>query len=156
MPTPLTAAAVDKFRPAGERRVIRDAGAKALFLVIGPSGHKSWRMRFRNGQRIAKLTLGPYDRSRHELTGEPVIGQPLTLAAARQLATWVHRQRALGRDVVADHKAAKHRRRIETQTLAANTFGVCVRAFIGACPTKNTDLAEDCAPPWPGLSSQRP
>ena len=36
----------------------------------------------------------------------------------------------LGRDVVADHKAAKHRRRVETETLAANTFHVAVRSFI--------------------------
>jgi hypothetical protein len=82
MTAPLTAAAVEKFRPTAKRRIIRDAGAKSLFLVIEPSGHKSWRMRFRNGKRISKLTIGTYDRS-YELVGEPVIGQPLTLAAAR-------------------------------------------------------------------------
>jgi hypothetical protein len=37
----LTAAAVEKIRPAAKRRVIRDHGAKGLFLVIEPSGHKS-------------------------------------------------------------------------------------------------------------------
>lgn len=129
MTASLTAAAVEKYRPGPKRRIIRDAGAKSLFLVIEPSGHKLWRMRFRNGKRISKLTLGPYDRA-PELSGEPVIGQPLTLAAARQLASWVHRQRVLGRDVVADHKAAKHRRHVETETLAANTFGVAVRSFV--------------------------
>jgi integrase len=130
MTAPSTAAAVEKYRPGPKRRIIRDAGAKSLFLVIEPSGHKSWRMRFRTPSgRIAKLTLGPYDHA-PESSGEPVIGQPLTLAAARQLATSVHRQRALGRDVVADNKAAKHRHRVETQALAANTFGVAVRSFV--------------------------
>ena len=143
MPTPLstaplTAAAVEKFRPGPKRRIIRDHGAKSLFLVIEPTGHKSWRMRFRTPSgRIAKLTLGSYDRAQ-ELVGEPVIGQPLTLAAARQLASSVHRQRALGRDVVADHKAAKHRARIESETLASNTFGAAVRSFVEEHHKPNT------------------
>ena len=65
MTAPLTAAAVEKFRPTAKRRIIRDAGTKSLFLVIEPSGHKCWRMRFRTPcGRIAKLTLGPYDNSR--------------------------------------------------------------------------------------------
>jgi integrase len=87
-------------------------------------------MRFRTPSgRIAKLTLGPHDRA-PELTAEqPVIGQPLTLQAARQLAAWVHRQRALGRDVAADHKVARHRARIESESLANNTFGVAVRNY---------------------------
>jgi hypothetical protein len=141
MTAPLTAAAVEKFRPTAKRRVIRDYGTKSLFLVIEPSGHKSWRMRFRTPSgRIAKLTLGNYDSSRRELTAEPVIGQLLTLQAARQLAAWVHRQRALGRDVVADHKGAKHRTRAETQALAANTFGVAVRSFIEEHARPNTRI----------------
>ena len=127
---PLTAAAVENFRPGPKRRVIRDHGAKSLFLVIEPTGHKSWRMRFRTPSgRIAKLTLGPYDRAQ-ELVAEPVVGQPLTLAAARQLASSIHRQRALGRDVIADRQASKHRARIESETLAANTFGAAVRNYI--------------------------
>lgn len=127
---PLTAAAVENFRPGPKRRIIRDHGAKSLFLVIEPTGHKSWRMRFRTPSgRIAKLTLGPYDRAQ-ELVAEPVVGQPLTLAAARQLASSVHRQRALGRDVIADRQASKHRARIESETLAANTFSVAARNYI--------------------------
>jgi hypothetical protein len=43
MTNPLTAAAVEKYRPiSGTRRVIRDAGARSLFLVITSTGHKSW------------------------------------------------------------------------------------------------------------------
>jgi integrase len=137
---PLTAAAVEKIRPAAKRRVIRDHGAKGLFLVIEPSGHKSWRMRFRGPTGpIGKLTIGTYDRSR-ELVGEPVIGQPLTLAAARQLTAWVHRQRALGRDVIADVRAAKRRARIETETLAANTLGAAVRSFVDEYARPNLRL----------------
>ena len=60
MTKPLTAAAVAKYRPGPKRRRIRDAGARSLFLVIEPSGHKSWQMRFRRPDgKPGKLTLGP-------------------------------------------------------------------------------------------------
>ena len=127
----LTAAAVAKYRPGPERRVIRDGGARSLFLVIEPSGHRSWRMRFRTpAGRIAKLTLGPVDLSGRELKGDPALGQPLTLQAARQLAAQVHRERALGHDIIADHRARKHRQRSEGQERAGNTFAASMRAYI--------------------------
>ena len=132
MTKPLTAAAVKKYAPhPAQRRIIRDAGARSLFLVITPTGHKSWLMRFRtSGGRIGKLVLGPVDLSGRELTGDPAIGQPLTLAAARQLAAEVLRQRALGHDPVADHKARKLRQRAAVQEAASDTFGAAAQDFI--------------------------
>jgi integrase len=129
---PLTAAAVEKYRPiGGARRIIRDAGARSLFLVITPTGHKSWMMRFRTiGGRIGKLVLGPVDLSRRELKDDPQIGQPLSLSAARQLAASVLRQRSLGHDPVADHKARKLRQRAAIDDAATNTFGAAARDFI--------------------------
>ena len=127
----LTDAACRKFVPGPKRRRIRDAAARSLFLVVEPSGHKAWQMRFRRPDgRPGKITLGPFDRSGRELTGDPQIGQPLTLQAARQLAATVHRDRALGHDVVADHRARRHRQRTEIKERAANTFGAGVRAYI--------------------------
>ena len=139
----LTDAACRKFVPGAKRRRIRDAAARSLFLVIEPSGHKAWQMRFRRPDgRPGKITLGPFDRSGHELTGDPQIGQPLTLQAARQLAATVHRDRALGHDVVADHRARRHRQRTEIKERAANTFGAGVRAYIAeyARPENGTGL----------------
>jgi hypothetical protein len=44
----LTAAAVEKHRPvAGQRRWIKDGGMPGLYLVVGPSGAKSYVLRFR-------------------------------------------------------------------------------------------------------------
>lgn len=127
----LTDAAVERFKPGKKRREIPDAKAVGLYLVIQPSGTKSWALRFRRSkERKAKLTLGRVDFSGQELKGDPVVGQPLTLAAARALAADIHRQRALGTDVIENHKVAKRRRRIETEQAAANTFGVLVRQFI--------------------------
>jgi integrase len=127
----LTAAAVAKYRPGPKRRRIRDALTKSLFLVIEPTGTKSWQMRFRTPSgRIGKLTLGRVDFSGRELKDDPQIGQPLTLAAARQLAAKVHRERGLGHDPIADHQARKHRNRAEIEERNASTFGAAVRAYV--------------------------
>ena len=127
----LTAAAIEKFRPGPERRRIRDALAKSLFLVIEPSGHKSFQMRFRRPDgKPAKLTLGPVDFSGSELKSAPQIGQPLTLAAARLLAAQVHQDRARGLDPIGDHKARKHRRAAEREQHEAGTFAVAVQDYV--------------------------
>ena len=127
----LTAAAMERFKPTGKRRWVRDGGAQSLYLVIQGSGHKSWVMRFRRPDgKPGKIVLGPVDLSGRELKGEPQIGQPLSLPAARQLAARVHRDRALGHDVVADHKARRHRQRAEIKDRADSAFGTLVRRFI--------------------------
>jgi integrase len=128
----LTQAAVEKLKPIpGKRRFVRDAGSRSLFLVIQPSGFKSWVMRFRrSGGAAAKLVLGPLDLSRRAPSSEPEIGQPLTLVAARQLAAKINTERASGRDVVADHKARKHRQRVKIAEAAVNSFAAAGRDFV--------------------------
>ena len=128
---PLTSAACKKFAPGRARRRIRDAGARSLFLIVEPSGHKGFQMRFRTaGGRIGKLTLGPFDPSDQGTKEAPVIGQPLTLAAARTLAAEVLRQRELGRDPIADHKARKHRQRVEIKEKGSNSFATVARDYV--------------------------
>ena len=46
-----------------------------------------------------------------------MVGIPLTLASARRLTTEIHRQRAMGRDVVADYEASQRRQKVERETL---------------------------------------
>ena len=67
----LTESAVEKAKPAEARREIPDGGG--LYLVLHPTGAKTWAVRYRRDGRPRKYTLpGPY----------PVIG----LKAARRLA----------------------------------------------------------------------
>jgi len=83
----LTQAAVEKLKPIlGKRRFVRDAGSRSLFLVIQPSGFKSWVMRLRRSggaaasrhesrsRRGAVLTFlgGGYGANR--LLGPPSVG----------------------------------------------------------------------------------
>src|SRR5258708_23687807 len=123
-------AAVQRVKPSAQPRMIRDAGARSLYLVIAPSGTRSWLMRFRRpGGKPGKIVLGPVDLSGRELSGDPVIGMPLTLAGARQLAAQVHRERALGHDPVADHKSRKQRQRNAVEDRAAKHLPTPVRPF---------------------------
>jgi integrase len=124
----LTAVAVAKFKAAAEPYQLLDGGVPGLYLQVQPSGHKSWIMRFRRPSGAqAKLTLGRADvSSSREPPGEPVIGGLLSLAAARQLAAEVNRQRAQGRDVIAESKRAK----AERKTADANTFARAAADFV--------------------------
>src|ERR1700730_17088261 len=108
----LTAAGIARYKPSKQRREIRDGAATGLYLILQESGQRSFALRFRkpNG-KPAKLTLGPVNVSGFEPATAPSLeslGAPLTLAGARQLAAEIHRQRAMGRDIVADMKATKH------------------------------------------------
>ena len=111
----LTVAAVAKLKPGRKRREVLDT-TPGLYLVIQTSGHKSWACRFKKDGKRFKLTLGTCDTSGKELEGEPAIGGHLTLAAARRLASEIHRQRAQGRDPVAERKAVRLKATLSTST----------------------------------------
>jgi Arm DNA-binding domain len=123
----LTSAAVERFRPNKDRREIPDGGCPGLYLIIQPSGAKSWALRFRrpNG-KPAKLTLGKVDLTNTEPESDPIMGAPLTLASARRLASELHHQRARGKDVV----AAKHREKLERAARGRNDFTQAALDFI--------------------------
>jgi integrase len=130
--TALTDAAVKRFRcDKGKRCEIRDGLAQGLYLVVQTNNTKSWAMRFRRPDgRSGKLTLGPVELSGKEAAGETVLGMPLTLAAARAVASEVHRQRALGRDVIAEYVAQKRRFRVESEEARTNSFAALAPEFI--------------------------
>jgi integrase len=136
----LTAAAVAKLKAAAKTLEIPDAGAPGLRLVIQPTGTKSWAMRFRRPDgKQGNLTLGRLDTSGREADTAPIIGQPLTVAAARALAIEISRQRAKDLDVVAEHRIDKQRRRAvvhERGTIGA--FRQAVLAFVDGRKVKKT------------------
>lgn len=123
----MTAAAVQRLRPDEERREIPDGGCPGLYLIIQPSGVKSWAMRFRRpGGKTAKLTLGKVDLTNKDVEDAPKVGDRLTLASARQLTNELHRQRNMGKDVV----AARHRERLERAARGAKTFAQAAVDFV--------------------------
>jgi hypothetical protein len=141
----LTDAAIKRYRPAQQRRRIRDLKSTSLFLIVESSGAKSFEMRFRRPDgRPAKIRLGKY--SEHEIKDNPVLGQRLlTLAAARQLANEVHRRRALGEDVIGEHKAQKRRQQLEFRERESSTFGAALRDFVREYAQRKTRRWRDSA-----------
>jgi integrase len=84
----LTAKAVENAKPGTGRREIPDGGCKGLYLVVQPSGAKSWAARYRFAGEPRKLTLGPalVLPAGEAEPASPVIDNVLTLADARVLA----------------------------------------------------------------------
>jgi integrase len=134
---PLTAQAVAKIKASGALpREVADASAPGLYLVIYPSGKKSWALRFRRpDRRTAKLVLGTVnligDAKRDP---DPVVGGHLTLAAARRLTAALKHQIAMGKDPAAIYQA--ERRSIALS--AADSFAVAACDFISQYAKKHT------------------
>jgi integrase len=121
----LTAKAIEKLRAVEQRCEIPDGACRGLYLIIQPSGFKSFVLRARRPDgRNFKLTLGQFTPV--ETDGEPVIGAPLTLAAARQLAVELQRDRARGVDVV----GRRHAEKLALTSTNSKTFGHAATDFI--------------------------
>ena len=80
----LTAKAVETIRPTAVRQEIPDSLLPGLYLIVQPTGARSWAVRYRIDSRPRKHTLGPY----------PAIDSK----SARALGTKVLRAAAEGRD----------------------------------------------------------
>jgi hypothetical protein len=126
MAKPLTAIAVAKARARTTRRELPDGGCRGLYLVVQPSRHKSWAVRYRFRGRPGKYVLGPVLIGAPESDAAPQDGAPLSLAAARELATRVLREVAAGRDPA----AAKRQRREQQHAAEADTFESVAEEFL--------------------------
>ena len=100
--TKLTAKAVEAIKPAADRQEIPDALLPGLYLIVQPSGVRSWAVRYRHDDKTRKnptrkLTLGPFPA--------------LDLKAARELGAKALRAAAEGRDPGQEKKQEKMKER---------------------------------------------
>jgi len=106
----LTDIAIRNLKPRAVRHEVPDPGARGLRVVVQPSGHKSFAVRFRTAAGHArKLTLQP----------------GITLAAARKLAADALLEVAQGKDPAAGKQGARHAARAradDTVERWAHTF----------------------------------
>jgi integrase len=109
MAKPLTPITIVNLKFGPERYEVSDGGCVGLRVVVFPSGSKSFiiRYRFRGLQR--KLTLGEClaERGVAEPVTTPETDTPLSLVAARELATNSLRQAKAGHDPAADRAKAR-------------------------------------------------
>src|SRR5262245_319471 len=89
----LTVKNVEAMRPSAERREIADGLMSGLYLIVQPSGARSWAVRYRHHGQSRKHTLGPYSA--------------IDLKAARELGAKALRTVAEGRDPGREKIAAR-------------------------------------------------
>ncbi|MBB1089795.1 integrase arm-type DNA-binding domain-containing protein [Rhodopseudomonas palustris] len=147
----LTPVTVRNAKPGAARREVPDGGCRGLYLVIQPSGGKSWVFRYRASGASRKLTIGPVYIGDDE-PGSVALGRPVTLAGARKLAGEAALQVAKGADPagerVRDRKSAREiaerdtveavaRRFVLEHGKARNRSWVPTARLIGLAPDKN-------------------
>jgi integrase len=89
----LTDASIKKLKAPATRQEIRDYGAPGLYLIVQPTGAKSFAVRYSRAGRVLKTTIGPY----------PAI----PLAEARKSALGIATNVANGGDPAAEKRAEK-------------------------------------------------
>jgi integrase len=118
----LTAKSVENIKPGSARREIPDGGCRGLYLVVQPSGRKSWAVRYRFAGKPRKVTL---DRA-------------LTLAAARKATTDALHELAQGRDPAAQKFEARASAEKDSAARAADTVEQWAAQFIERHAKKKT------------------
>ena len=118
----LTAKSVENIKPGSARREIPDGGCRGLYLVVQPSGRKSWAVRYRHAGKPKKLTL---DRA-------------LTLAAARKATADALHELEQGRDPAAQKFEARAIAEKDSAARAADTVEQWAAHFIERYAKKKT------------------
>lgn len=119
----LTDISIKHLKPGDTPREVADGGASGLYVWIGTTGAKSFVVRYRFPKRDGKpkkLTLGRWvpPEGRGKEAEDLQVGDPLSLAAARELAGVAMRQVKRGIDPAAEKKRADQAKR----QAAADTF----------------------------------
>jgi integrase len=113
------------------RKEVPDGKITGLYLVLQPSGAKSWALRYRAAGKPAKLTLGSYPK--------------IDLATARRKAQEALGEVASGKNPAADKKAAREAQKSEQSTAdrveaVANSFiERYVKRNVGASWARETE-----------------
>jgi integrase len=142
----LTDAWVRRKGPGPTRREIADGGRRGLYLIVQPSGAKSWAMRFRDALgKSVKLTLGGFDETERAPVADPKQGADLTLVEARLLAAKIDHERAGGTDVIVARKAAKLAARRKAADDANNAYPALLLRYVEDHLRPNTKRWRDAA-----------
>jgi integrase len=122
----LTALAVDNLKPTEKRREVPDGKIGGLFMIVQPSGAKSWALRYRIAGRPRKFTIGAYPK--------------VDLATARKGA-----QEAAG-DIAGGIDPASRKRASRLAQIAANSTARNIETITGSFVQKH--LAKKTKPSW--------
>src|SRR3712207_3502587 len=94
MPKQLTARSVEQIKPESKVREVPDGALPGLYLVVQPSGTRSFALRYRHVGRTRNLTLGRWPA--------------FSLGEAREAARGALRAIAEGRDPATERRHVKN------------------------------------------------
>ena len=123
----LTPRGIEAVKPAAVRREIPDGLLPGLYLIVQPSGAKSFAVRYRHAGKPRKATLGAF----------PAID----LASARDLGGKALRAAAEGRDPAAEKQARKGAI-LEQERGRRDLFASIAREFVERHAMKNRSWRE--------------
>ena len=126
MPKPLTPVTIANLKARPQRYEVSDGGCAGLRVVVFPSKRKSFILRYRFRALQRKLTLGPVALGAAEPEAGPELDTPLSLAAARVLATKALREAKAGKDPA----AAKQRQRQELLAAESDTLQAIAEEYL--------------------------
>lgn len=129
MAKPLTPISIAALKARAKPYEISDGGCAGLRVVVFPSKRKSYIVRYRFRRLSRKLTLGTVLLTRNgegEPDTTPELDTPLSLAAARELATKALRQARAGNDPA----AAKRKRNEEQRAGEADTLRAIAEEYL--------------------------
>src|SRR5262245_60253887 len=106
----LTSRSVESLKPKGTRQEIPDSLLPGLYLLVQPSGSRSWAVRYRVHGRSKKYTIGAW----------PAID----LKSARVLGAAALRAAAGGGDPAGEKRAARQSKADSVEAVAAEFFAV--------------------------------
>src|SRR5262245_237411 len=134
----LTVKNVEAMRPSAERREIADGLMSGLYLIVQPSGARSWAVRYRHHGQSRKHTLGPY----------PAID----LKAARALAGKALRRNAEGHDPAREKILARAAKADSIDRIVEDFFERHVRRSNRPRTAQETErlLRQHVLPRWRG------
>src|SRR5262249_13240838 len=122
----LTRISIANLKARPYRYEISDLGCAGLRVVVFPSRRKSFVVRFRYRGLQRKLTLGPVAADGTEPAAAPELDTPLSLAAARELATKALRQARSGHDPT----EPKRRKGEEQRAAEADTLQTVAEEYL--------------------------
>ena len=150
MSKPLTAISIAALKPKPQRYEVSDGGCSGLRVCVFPSKKKSFVVRFRYRGLQRKLTLGPVlIGGVSETDTAPELDTPLSLAAARELATKALREAKSGKT---DPAAEKTRKRQQERAAESDTLNAIAQEYLRregqrlrTCNQRRADLELLCA-----------
>lgn len=118
----LTSKAVENARPGIARREISDAGCQGLYLIVQPSGARSWAVRYRHLGKPRKMTL----------PGFPSLGE------ARKAAVAALDDVSRGIDPATKHRDQRAAVVQAEASRARDTFGALAAQFLDLHASRKT------------------